>query len=361
MAKRERCVYSKIYDFENLYTAYRMAARAKRYKADVLAFTEHLEENLIQLQNELIYRTYTVGRYHEFFVHDPKKRLIMALPFRDRVVQWAVFRIIEPPVDRRMISDSYACRTGKGSHAAVRQLQRWIRGLSSRGVTVYALKMDVAKFFYRIDHGVLMNVLRQVVACPDTLWLLETIIRCEDTDFGISLGDHSFALGRLRGIGIPIGNLTSQLFANFYLDQLDQFAKHTLRLKKYIRYMDDVVVLSVDKQALGRAQWEMTDFLRNQLHLEVNAKTGVQLAAGLEFCGFRIWPGRIKVRRSTVRRMKRHLGYLKKRYAASGIDVAKINATIQSYAGHLGHCDSQGLRRTLFEGLTFRRNKRIER
>ncbi|MGB9825791.1 MAG: reverse transcriptase domain-containing protein, partial [Desulfofundulus sp.] len=170
----------------------------------------------------------------------PKKRLIMALPFRDRVVQWAIYRVINPLLDRQFIYDSYACRVGKGTHKAADRLQYWLRYLDRRYPKVYVLKLDISKYFYRVDHAVLKGILRKKIADRDLLWLLDTIIDGDGQKFGIPLGDHDFEFDRLADIGMPIGNLTSQLFANLYLNEADQYAKHQLRLKYYIRYMDEV-------------------------------------------------------------------------------------------------------------------------
>lgn len=354
--KRHKNLYQQVYDFENLYLAYLEARKCKRFRNEVLEFTRNLEENLITIQNELIWKTYKVGRYREFFVYDPKKRLIMALPFKDRVIQWAVYRILNPLLDRRYISDSYACRVGYGTHQAVDRLQYWLQYLDRRNLRVYVLKLDISKYFYRVDHNILMRILQRIIADKDLLWLLETIIRSEDTKFGIPLGDHGFECQRVEGVGMPIGNLTSQMFANLYLNELDQYAKHVLKIRYYIRYMDDVIILHPDKKYLWRLKEEISVFLEDYLHLTLNNKTTVQTAdQGIDFCGYRIWPTHRKLRKKTALRMKRHLRYLQRAYARGEVDFSQVNASVHSYLGLLCHCNSYRLREKIFESFALMR------
>ncbi len=352
--KRHKGLYPKIYDFENLFLAYLEARKCKRYRSEVLSFTANLEENLINLQNELIWRTYRVGRYREFFVYEPKKRLIMALPFRDRVVQWAIYRALNPLLDRRYIQDSYACRVGYGTHRAVDRLQYWLRGLERKHARVYVLKLDISKYFYRVDHDVLMAILRRLIDDQDLLWLLETIIRCEHTKFGLALGDQGFTGERVDGVGMPIGNLTSQMFANLYLNELDQFVKHELRVRHYMRYMDDALVLHWEKPYLWWVKQEIQRFLDEHLRLVLNSKTTIRTVdQGIEWVGYWVWSTHRKLRKSTVKKMKRRLKYLQRAYARGEVDWEEVNASVQSYLGLLKHCNSFCLREKFFGDLVF--------
>ena len=351
--KKHKDLYAQIYDFENLHQAYLEARKGKRYRSEVLEFTNNLEENLIQLQNELIWKEYRVGRYREFFIHEPKQRLIMALPFRDRVVQWAIYRILNPLLDRRYISDSYACRVGYGTHRAVAKVQYWLKYLTRKYLKLYALKLDISKYFYRVDHNILMNILGRIISDADLLQLLETIIRAE-TNFGIELGDHHFEAQRIGHVGMPIGNLTSQMFANLYLNELDQFAKVTLKARHYIRYMDDVIILHRDKKHLWLLKNEINDFLEMQLKLSLNNKTTVRaISQGIDFCGYQVWPTHLKLRKKSALKMKRRLKYLQRAYARGEVDLAHVNASVQSYLGIMSHCNSYKLRKKLFKGLVF--------
>lgn len=340
-------LYRQIYDFENLYEAYRQARKCKRYRREVLDFTRNLEQNLIEIQNELIWQTYRVGRYREFFVHDPKKRLIMALPFKDRVVQWAIYRVLNPLLDKRYINTSYACRVGYGTHKAVAKVQYWLRRLSRQCGQVYVLKMDIAKYFYRIDHDALMGILSRILADRDLLQLLDTIVRSE-THFGLGIADHGFTGARIGGIGMPIGNLTSQMFANLYLNELDQYAKHRLQIKQYVRYMDDVLILHHDKQSLWQYKDAIDRFLKEQLKLSLNNKTCIRtISQGVEFCGYRIWPAKMRMKRKSKVKMLRRLTGLAQKMKAGKITHTDYNASLQSYLGTVKHCRGDGLKRKL--------------
>lgn len=231
----------RIYSWENLLNAYHEAASEKWYRGDVLAFSAKLEENLIEIQNSLIWRTYKVGRYREFYVSEPKRRLIMALSFLDRVVQWAVYLQVNKELDNGMIYHSYGCRVGKGTTRAADRLQYWATLVDRKPETSwYYLKLDISKYFYRVDHEVLLGILRHKYPDEDGfLWLMETIINCDHTPFGLPPGktaDEVPPSERLFEVGMPIGNLTSQLLANVCLNELDQYIKHELKAHFYIRY-----------------------------------------------------------------------------------------------------------------------------
>ncbi|WP_100523430.1 RNA-directed DNA polymerase [Mycobacteroides abscessus] len=344
--KRFKHLFERIIDYENLYLAYKQAAKGKRFRNEVLAFTKNLEENLITIQNELIYKTYEVGRYREFHIFEPKKRLIMALPFRDRVVQWAIYRVIEPLINRQFIADSFACRKGKGVQSAADRLQYWVRKMSRSHDKPYCLKLDIAKYFYRIDHDILLSLLHHKLHDPDLMWLLEKIIRSEHTKFGVPLGDHDFEKDRVEGMGMPIGNLTSQLFANLYLNELDQFVKHELHMHHYIRYMDDVVILHPDKKVLHTILEEIDLFLRFELKLQLNNKTSIRpIFQGIEFVGYRIWPTHRKLKKKTVKKMKSRLRFLRKAYQRGEVSLDDTRSTIASYLGYMKHANCYRLKK----------------
>jgi retron-type reverse transcriptase len=339
LAKTYNNLYPLIYDFENLYRAYLKARRNKRYQQEVLAFTANLEENLLQIQNELIWKTYRTGPYRFFYVHDPKTRLVAALPFKDRVVQHALCNIIEPIFESRFIYDSYACRVGKGTHAGADRVTQFLRIAQRKWERVYCLKGDIVQYFPSINHAILKAIIRKRIACPDTLWLIDEII-----DSG---GDGSDCPR-----GLPIGNLTSQLWANVYLDQLDHFVKEVLREKYYVRYMDDFVILSGDKKHLWDIKHQIEDFLADKLDLRLNGKTGIwPISQGIDFLGYRIWPTHRLVRKSSIKRMKRKLKVFQRKYREGRIDLDKINATIQSWIGHVSYANSYNLRRKLFRAF----------
>ena len=344
-------LFPKIYDFENLFGAYKDGIKQKRDRPDVMAYTEKLEENLINLQNEFIWLTYKVGRYRMFFVYEPKKRLIMALDFKDRVAQHAIYRQLNPLLDKQFIFDSYACRKDKGTHKAVQRLQYWFRQTERQPEQYYYLKLDISKYFYRIDHEILMDILREKIADKDLLFILEGIVNCEDTHFGLPLGADIGEVpfdDLLAEVGLPIGNLTSQMFANLYLDQLDQFCKHKLRLRYYIRYMDDVIILHHSKKHLERVKNEIADFLAKRLHLQLNNKTCIRPTyMGAEFVGFRVWSTHVKLRKKTAKKMVKRLQYVFTAYRMGEMDKESMERTVASYRGILQHFNSHGMAQKL--------------
>lgn len=358
--KHFKNLYPKIYDYENLHRAYLSARKNKRYRSEVLAFSANLEENLIELQNELIYHSYKVGRYREFYVSEPKRRLVMALPFRDRVLQWAVYRIVNPLFSRAYISDSYACIPGRGEFSAIQRLHYWLR-LECKAQRMYYLKLDMAKFYYRVDHKILLELLSKKIDDSDLMQLLRIIIESEDTPFGLPLCGDLAESARLFDIGIPIGNLTSQMFANLYMNELDQFAKRTLRIGRYIRYMDDIIILSPSKELLHHYKIVLEKFINEKLHLELNKKTAIRpCSLGVDFCGYKIWPDHIKVRKSTALRMKRHLKLVTEQYAEGRISLEKANQSFTSYFGLLKHCNSYQLRKKISKTYILKRKNNSE-
>ena len=346
-------IYGQIYDYEGLYQSYLEARKNKRYRDDVLKFTDRLEENLIELQNEFIWETYRVGAYRPFFVYEPKKRLVMALQFKDRVAQWSVYRHLNPFYDRMFIDDSYACRKGKGSHAAADRLQYWLRQVSRKPGEWYYLKLDISKYFYRVDHAVLLDILGRRIKDERLMRLLSTIINSEDQAFGLPAGvapDDCPEEDWLYDVGMPIGNLTSQLFANIYLNELDQYAKHELRLHYYIRYMDDVIILHNDKRVLHQIKDDIETLLLERLHLNLNSKTAIRpVSLGIDFVGYHIWATHRKLKKQTARRIIRNVRRMSDELAAGIIDKEYFMRRVASYKGIFQHCDSYGLRRRLNE------------
>jgi retron-type reverse transcriptase len=230
-------MYSRLTSWENLLRAYRRAAKGKRGKPNVAAFEYHLEDNLWQLQQELQQQVYRPGGYNSFFIHDPKRRLISAAPFRDRVVHHALCNLIEPLFERSFIEDSFANRRGKGTHAARARAQQFARRFR------YVLPGDVRQFFPSVDHAILHALLAQKIGDEQVLWLIGLILESgkdvlkAQYDMVYFPGDDLFAVNRSRGL--PIGNLTSQFWANVYLNPFDHFVKRRLRCRGLVRYVDD--------------------------------------------------------------------------------------------------------------------------
>lgn len=330
--KRYSELYPKIYDFANLERAYKKARRCKRYRNEVLRYSENLEENLINLQNHLIWHTYRQGRYRTFYVYEPKKRLISALPFADRVAQHAINNILEPLIDRRFYFHSYACRKGKGMHKASETLTKWLYNLTFEGSPLYAIKGDIHHYFQSIDHDRLKSTVRRIIKDPETLGLLDLVIDSGGED----------------GKGIPVGNLTSQLFANLYLDRLDKHVKETLRVRHYIRYMDDFVILAPDKAYLRDALRKIETFLALELGLQLNPKTTIlNCKNGVDFCGYRHFTDHKKVRKSSIRRMKRTI----RGYRTGKISEERFAKALQSWLGHIQHADAYLLREGMLQQI----------
>lgn len=357
--KKIRNVWGQICSFENLHTAYLHARKNKRYRNDVLAFSANLEENLFDLQRQLLDHTYEVGHYREFYVYDPKKRLIMALPFTDRVVQWAVYQVINPIYASGYISDSFACIDGRGTQQAIQRLHKWLKEVGRRPEKWYYLKLDVSKYFHRIDHARLIEILRKKIKDNDLMWLLESIINCPDKAFGLPLNrsaDQIAPENRLPDKGMPIGNLTSQMFANIYLDRLDQYCKRKLGIHYYIRYMDDVIILHDDKLQLGEYKRIIEKFLNEELLLDLNNKTALRpVTLGIEFVGYKLWNTHIKLKKASALKMKHRLRHLKKQYYRWEVDLPKIRKTLVSYNGVMKHCNCYNMRKKLYRGFVLKR------
>ncbi|MBI3144879.1 MAG: group II intron reverse transcriptase domain-containing protein [Pseudogulbenkiania sp.] len=349
MAKTYNNLFARIYDFENLHHAYLKARQGKRQHREVLRFEMDLEGNLIQMQNELIWGMYRTGTYRLFNVYEPKQRVVAALPFRDRVVQHAIVAVIEPIWEARFIHDSYACRPGKGTHAGADRAQDFLRRVQRQHGRVYALKADIGKFFASIDHGILKQLIRRRIACARTLELLDEII------------DSTADEGALAPVGLPIGNLTSQLFANVYLHHLDDYAKHALRERCYCRYMDDFIIVHHDKQYLHRVRADIEDWLWRELRLRTNRKTqvfpvAVRNGRALDFLGYRIYPTHRRLRVDSIKRIKTKLRRLQRDYAAGRIGLEQITPSVQSWVAHASKAQTWGLRRRLLGSFSFARH-----
>lgn len=347
--KQEKDLWRKIVTFENLHLAYKSAAKGKRFRDEVLAFSDCLEENLFDLQKDLINGTYRTGGYREFFVYEPKKRLVMALPFRDRVAQWAIYRIINPIFAKGFIEDSYACIEGRGIHSAAKRLQYFARLVEHQNNGKgYYLKLDISKYFYRIDHDVLMNIIRRRFREKELVDLLEKIIR-SDIPFGLPVGASPGEVERIHGVGMPIGNLTSQMFANVYLNELDQYIKRELKAHCYVRYMDDMVIMAGSKAELHEYRRKIEKFLNEKLRLNLNEKTVIRpLTLGVEFCGYKVWASHIMLKKATALKMKRRLKKLQKDYSDGLLTLEDVKMSLASYHGMLVHCDSYHLSREIF-------------
>ena len=248
-------------------------------------------------------------------------------------------------------SDSFGCRVDKGTHRAVQRLHYWLKSIGKKEQKYYYLKLDISKYFYRVDHKILIDLLHKKIKDKDLLSLLEIIINYDEVPFGLKLfGNVDNLSDRIHGKGMPIGNLTSQMFANLYLNELDQYCKRKLGIKYFIRYMDDVIILSNDKKKLHEYKELIEKFIQDKLNLNLNNKTAIRpISLGVEFVGYRLWPTHIKLRKKTSLKMKKRIKYVIKRYNRNEMTFEKVNNTIQSYMGIMKHCNSYRLQQKIFD------------
>jgi retron-type reverse transcriptase len=303
--------YHLIYDFENIYQSSFLAAKEKRYKNSVLKFFDNFEENIVTIQNELIWKTYELGAFFHFERYEPKKRLISALPFKDRIIQIALCNIIEPEFERRFIYDTYACRIGKGTHAAASRLSYF----TGKPDATRFLKCDIEKFFRSIDIELLQKIIRERYVCdPNILWLINKILY------------HEY-----NGDGIKIGNRFSQLAANAFLAELDFYLKVRLHIPYYIRYMDDFIILSDSSNYLKNILEKINIFLETELKLKLNDKTRIDYCRnGIEFVGYRIFPKNKIIRKQSMNRTRNVFNG----WREGKITDEKYLASIGSRCGH---------------------------
>lgn len=351
--KRFGNLYERLTSFENLFEASRKARRGKRLKSSVIRFENDLEEELLLLHSELREKSYTPGSYREFTIYERKKRKISAAPYRDRVVHHALCNIIEPIFETTFIFDSYACRKDKGTHRAVERFSAFCR--KNR----YVLKLDIKKYFPSIDHRILSEKIERKIKCPDTLWLVRTIIDAsnpQDPVIEYFPGDSLFE-PLLRRKGIPIGNLTSQFFANIYLNDLDHYVKERLRCRYYIRYVDDLCVLDDSKSRLWEVREGIERFLEGErLKLHPRKVVVAPVSIGIDFLGYRIFPTHRLLRKDNAIHFRRKMKTMAKLYREGRLTWGKINASVQSWIGHAKHADTWGLRNSILGGIVFTRD-----
>jgi retron-type reverse transcriptase len=349
--KRYKQLFEKIISFENLLKASQKAQRGKRFKPATARFNLDLEKELLRLQRELSQGTYRHGAYVDFIIRDPKLRLISAAPYRDRVVHHALCNIIEPIFDKTFIYDTYACRKGKGTHAAIDRYSHFAR--KNR----YVLKCDIRKYFQSIDHEILLNMVAAKIRCQRTMRLISEIIgsRKDQSEVCYFPGDDIFTPYQ-RTRAIPIGNLTSQFFANLYLNPFDHFIKEQLRCRFYIRYVDDFVVFDNDSSRLYQILSQVEDYLATlRLRLHPGKCRVYRVSDGVKFLGFRIFKSHRLLDKGNVLRMKRKLKQWQAWYRLGRIDMTYIHPRIQSWIGHAAHGNTYRLRERVLGGAAFQR------
>ena len=348
--KRVGNLWSNIIDFDNLLFASRKAQRGKRFQENVLRFNYDLEAELFDIRDELMEKTYQPGEYKTFEIYEPKKRMISAAPYRDRVVHNALCNVIEPIFEKSFIYDSYANRKEKGTHKALDRFVKYFRS------SQYVLKCDIVKYFPSIDHEILKNLLRRKIKCKDTLWLIDLIIDNSNPQIPVHAyfaSDNLFTPFE-RKKGLPIGNLTSQFFANVYLNQLDHFIKDKLGIKKYVRYVDDFAVFSDDKLFLKELRQKIElELEKYRLRIHPVKSQITHVTYGENFLGFRIFPNKIRVKSDNLRRARRRMKDLQDDYKNGLKGMDEIGQSIQSWVSHLNYGDTYRLRKDIFRNLVF--------
>ncbi len=314
-------MFERIVSFENLLQAWFEFRRGKRDRRDVQEFEFDLEDNLLQLHEELTSKTYCHSQYTQFYVTDPKLRRINKASVRDRVVHQAVFRILTLIFEPSFIYDSYSCRIAKGTHEAVNRLDHFVHIASGNNWrNIFALKLDIRKFFDSVDHEILLKLIERRISDPGTVELIKIIL-------------YSFPQG------LPLGNVTSQLFANIYLNELDQFIKHKLKIRYYLRYCDDFVMLAQNQFCISVLVQQIKSFLVDQLKLNLHPNKIIirTYRQGIDFLGYVVRPYARTLRTKTKKRMMRNIS----------------EKNLPSYLGVLQHCDGHAIRQKLMTLLSF--------
>ncbi|MFM7527337.1 MAG: reverse transcriptase domain-containing protein [Nodosilinea sp.] len=355
--KRHGYLWEGIIDFANLLAAARQAQKGRRMRDNILRFNYNLESELLQLRQELISQTYSPGPYTTFQVREPKARLISAAPYRDRVIHHALCNVILPIFEATFIRDSYANRLGYGSHRALKRFIEFSR--SSR----YILQCDVRKYFPSIDHALLKEMIRRKIKCPPTLWLIDRIIDASnDQELVIDYFPGDDLLTPIqRRRGLPIGNLTSQFFANIYLNSLDHLVKEQLRIAKYLRYVDDFALFADDRDTLVTARLALEAHLAKlRLRIHPIKSQLFETSRGPTFVGFRVCPDRVRVRSASLRRGRYRLKRYQRQYAQHDLSFEQLTQAIRSWAAHLKHADTWHLRADIFTQLVFVKTPKLQ-
>lgn len=341
------------FSYKSIYRCYLECRRNKRNSINALNFEFDAEINVLKLQRELKTRTYHPSRSILFAASKPKLREIFAADFRDRVVHHILIDYLKRIWEPIFIHDSYACRDGKGTHRAVIRLQDFIRSITCNGnIRAYYLQLDIKDFFMSIDKEILFELIRRKVKDPDMLWLTRVVLFWDCTSSYVRRGDpsllanilpHKSLFGKENVRGLPIGNLTSQFFANVYMNELDQFVKHQLKVKHYVRYVDDFVILSEDSQELRGFKSEIEEFIhiRLKLNLHPSRQKLLTVCNGIDFLGYIVRHNYKLVRARVVNNLKEKIRQFRKMRVRN---YTKLRITMASYFGHFKFANTYRLK-----------------
>ena len=339
MPKRINNIYDKSLTFSAIRSAYFRTAKCKKRKSDRIKFGMYLEDNILDIYKKLKSQTYTVGKYNIFKVYEPKEREIHSLPFYDRVVQqFYVYEYIIPHMIPKFISDSYACIPGKGLHQCVINLQKKIRIASRIWEKPYFVKYDISKFFYSINRDILYKIMEKHYKDKKVLNLTKIFLNSNvETEKGI-----------------PIGNYTSQYFANIYMNELDHYIKENLRVKYYIRFMDDGILIVENKEKAKQILEKITKFTKEKLDLNLNKKSGYfPVKNGCIFCGYRIYNDYKLIKRANIIRVRKRIKGWNRQWQKGNYDFDKWNQSFNAWRGYSMHADSYRLIEKLRKEMKF--------
>lgn len=332
---------NEIFSFENLYQAHKECRRSKQHLREIISFEINLSVNIAKIVKAFEKRSYKFGNYYRFNIYEPKERLIEALPYKDRVVIKCFCNVVlVPKLKNKLVNDNVACQKGKGTLYGIRRLEKFLKReyLTKNNNEVYFLKCDIKKYFPSINHEILINGLSKLDFSEDEMWFIKkTIIEQPNKE----------------KIGLPLGNQTSQWYALFYLNGLDRLIKEKLRIKGYVRYMDDMILIHRDKSYLQRCRFEIEKMCNNDLNLELNKKTQIgKVKYGIDFLGFRhiLTPtGKVvrKLRRSSKDRLKKHLKNLNKLEKKKLVDGDYVLIRKNAYYAHIMYSNEKKLIKSL--------------
>ena len=343
--KTYKNVYPKLCSYKNLELAFRKASRRKTKKFYVIDFKKNLKQNLLNLQKELLWETYHPAPLTKFTIRDPKTRLIRKSIFKDRIVHHATINILEPIYEPRFIADTFANRLDKGTIAAIQRFDKFKRQVSYNGKLIqnpfnnntikgYIFKADIRKFFDSVDQAKLIEILRRKIKDEKIIWLITKIIKNFDN----------------KRKGMPLGNMTSQFFANVYLNDLDQFIKRKLKMKYYLRYVDDFVVLHERKDILENSKDKIEKYLKNlKLELHPDKSKIYYLYKGVDFLGFKIFYYYKRARKRNVTHFKNRLENLEKRYKQGEINDEGFLARVNGWLAYVMWGDTYRLRTSVLK------------
>ena len=339
MSKRVDNIFRSNISFSKLLLAHKRAKKGKSLRLDVIEFEMDLEKNLISIGEELLKGTYKFGDYREFNIYEPKKRIIKVLPYKDRVVhQLIVVEMLEPIFEKDFIKDSYACIKGRGVHLAVKTLKKYIKKIRKSNIDFWVLKCDIKSYFASIDHVKLYNIIEKRIKDKYFLDFIKKVIFCDKS-----------------GRGVPIGNYTSQYFANIYLNVLDKFIKEILKVKYYVRYMDDYVLLLNSKEECIKLKKMIEQKLR-ELGLELNPKTEYFKGyLGVNFCGYKVFYNKVNIKRKNKVRMKRWFRKIAKDFKNEKIEISDVSKKLPGVRGYLSNCSNNNLINSILDDFVLTR------